>query len=201
MSFLFSKKPTNSAFGYKVTGNAGLPKDLDDLKGNIVKSNKKYREELSKYREIASFNKQLTNGYIKNLEAMIDVSKLMNYYVEIFRIFKEEFEKNEALLNTTLNTQDIQYLETLTRSRIDELVTRFMTETDKVKTIYTQYGKTQEVDRVSEAQQALQKTVEGADYTMGSLTTLNKMGLDGGRKKRLPRFNGKRVHLRRPTKK
>lgn len=194
MSFLFGRSdPTpSSTFGVKLTGNSGVPSDLEAMKGNIVRTNKKYREELSKYREIAKFNQQLSNGYIRNLEAMVDVSRVMNYYIEIFNLLRDEFDKNDKLLGTSLKTTDISYLERLTKSKIDELNNRFLTESEKLKKIYTDFGKTAEVSRVTEAQNNLRATTESANVTYNNLKTLEQGAtVQGGARKRLPRFKPK----------
>lgn len=200
MSFFFgSPKPSsNSSFGYKLMGDAGLPRDLENLKGNIVTANKKYREELTKYREVAKFNQQLSTSYVRNLEAMVDVSRILNYYVEIFSLFKEEFEKNEALIGTSLKTSDISYLERLTRSKLDELNSKFIVETDKLKKIYSQYGRQEELSRVNEAQSSLRSISDGAETTMASIRSIEERGINGGAAARktaqkMPRFAHKLV--------
>ena len=177
-----SSKPQNSgqSFGIKVTGNSGVPADLEQMKGNIVRTNKKYREELSKYREIAKFNQQLSNGYIKNLEAMVDVSRVMSYYIEIFNLLREEFEKNEKLMGSSLSAVDIGYIERLTKSKIDELNNKFISESEKLKKIYTTFGRTQEVTRVNEAQQNLKLTTDGADNTFNNLKAIEQGAVQGG---------------------
>jgi len=209
MSFFFSK-PTppapSSTFGYKITGNAGVPSDLESMKGSIVRTNKKYREEISKYREIAKFNQQISNGYIKNLEAMVDVSRVLNYYIEIFNIIREEFSKNEQLMGNSLKTADIGYLEKLTKSKVDELNGKFMVESEKLKKLYNDYGKTAEATRVSEAQQNLRLTTEGADQTLSAVKAIEEKGIAGGAtkgKKALPKFKKytKPKHPKQPKKK
>ena len=190
MSFFFSKPtpPPSSTFGYKITGNAGVPSDLESMKGSIVRTNKKYREEISKYREIAKFNQQISNGYIKNLEAMVDVSRILNYYIEIFNLIRDEFSKNEQLMGNSLKTADIGYLEKLTKSKVDELNGKFMVESEKLKKLYTDYGKTAEASRVSEAQQNLRLTTEGADQTLSAVKAIEERGIAGGAKKAFPKF-------------
>lgn len=166
MSFLFSKTP-NSSFGYKVNSMDGIPSDLEKVKGNIIKTSKVYRDELVKYREIAAFNEQLSKGYIRNLEAMVDVSRILNYYSDIFNVLREEFEKNDKMLEgSTLTASQISYLERLTKSKMDELNSKFMVESEKLKKLYTQYGQTQEHARIVEAQSNLGITSEGADRTI-----------------------------------
>lgn len=193
MSFFFSKPAApaaSSTFGYKITGNAGVPSDLENMKGSIVRTNKKYREEISKYREIARFNQQISNGYIKNLEAMVDVSRVLNYYIEIFNIIRDEFSKNEQVMGNSLKTADIGYLEKLTKSKVDELNGKFMVESEKLKKLYNDYGKTAEATRVSEAQQNLRLTTEGADQTLSAVKAIEEKGIAGGAKgkKTLPKF-------------
>lgn len=192
MSFFFGgpKQQQSNSFGYRLSGTAGLPADLESMKGNIITANKKYREELTKYREIAKFNQQLSNSFIKNLEAMVDVSRVLNYYVEIFSLFKDEFEKNEALIGTSLKTSDIGYLEKLTRGKIDDLNNKFMTETEKLKKMYSSFGKTAEVTRVSEAQDSLRSTAEGANQVYNAVRRVDQQGMMSVGGGKLPKFKG-----------
>ena len=202
LDFLASK-PQNSSqsFGVKLTGNSGVPTDLEQMKGNIVRTNKKYREELSKYREIAKFNQQLSNGYIKNLEAMVDVSRVMSYYIEIFNLLREEFEKNEKLMGSSLSAVDIGYIERLTKSKIDELNNKFMNESDKLKKIYNSFGRTQEVTRVNEAQQNMRLTTEGADNTFNNLRAIEQGAVQGGAKRYKPKTQRQVIQSSKPKKK
>jgi hypothetical protein len=177
----------NASFGYKITDVNGVPADLENIKGNIMKTSKKYREELSKYREIAKFNQQLSNGYIRNLEAMVDVSRVLNYYIEIFNVLRDEFEKNEKLLGSSLKVEDISYLERLTKNKIQQLNDTFMSESDKLKKLYNQYGKEAEYGRVNAAQQELKTTTESADIAFNNIKSYQNVNAEtpsyqGGKK-------------------
>ncbi len=180
--------PPQSSFGYKIIGNVGVPTDLENMKGNIIKTSRKYREELTKYREIAKFNQQISNGYMKNLEAMVDVSRILNYYVDIFNLLRDEFDKNDKLLGVALKSSDIGYLERLTKSKIDELNTKFMTETEKLKKMYTQYNKTEELSRVQEAQNMLRLTSDGADETLNNLRVIEQQTVQGGATRKFKKY-------------
>jgi hypothetical protein len=183
-SFFSFIKPPSNAFGVKVTSVDGIPADLENVKKTIVGTNKKYREELSKYREIATFNQQLSKGYVKNLEAMVDVSRVLNQYIEVFNVLRDEFEKNERALGSSMSTIDISFLEQLTKSKIDELNTKFMSETEKLKKLYTQYGKHDEFTRVVEAQRNLLATTEVADSSYTKLK--ESIVASGGGKRKAP---------------
>ena len=126
----------------------------------------------------------------KNLEAMVDVSRILNYYIEIFNIIRDEFSKNEQLMGNSLKTADIGYLEKLTKNKVDELNGKFMVESEKLKKLYTDYGKTAEASRVSEAQQNLRLTTEGAEQTLSALKAIEERSVAGGGKKKLqiPKF-------------
>lgn len=168
MSF-FGLNKSPSSFGYKVNSIDGVPSELESVKGKIVQTSKKYRDELTKYREIAAFNQQLSSGYVRNLEAMVDVSRIMNYYIEIFNVLRDEFDKNERVLGTSLTNVDISYLERLTKTKMDELNTKFMNESEKLKKLYSQYGKNEELARVQEAQRSLMATTESAEQSYQKL--------------------------------
>lgn len=181
MSFFGLGKSTSSSssFGYKVNSIDGVPSELESVKGKIVQTSKKYRDELTKYREIAAFNQQLSNGYVRNLEAMVDVSRIMNYYIEIFNVLRDEFDKNERVLGTSLTNVDISYLERLTKSKMDELNNKFMNESEKLKKLYSQYGKNEELARVQEAQRSLMTTTESAEQSYQKLRQITSNAQQG----------------------
>ena len=196
-------KPTPSTtLGYTVASADGIHSDFERIRGSIQTTNKKYREELSKYKEIAKFNEQITKGYIKNLDAMIDVSKILNYYVEIFNLLKMELEKNEKVLGeTSLKVEDINYLERLTRNKVDELSGKFMKETDDLKKLYSAYGKTTELGKVNEAQESFRVASSSATETMEKIRNIQLNGLpaSGGAKRRAraTQGRGRKNHLRK----
>jgi hypothetical protein len=181
MGDFFRGQSSPTTFGIKVNSVNGIPADIESVKGSIVKTNKQYREEISKYKEIAKFNQQISNGYIKNLEAMVDISRVLNYYIEIFTVLRDEFEKNEKELGNSLKTEDISYLENITRSKIDQLNTTFFAETEKLKKIYSQYGKTAEVNRLQQAQMSLEGTIQGAEQAWTNLKQIQEQAKSGGK--------------------
>lgn len=200
MLSLFNKQ--NESLGYKISSDA-LPSDIEAVKGNIIKTNKKVRDEISKYREIARFNQQLSNGYIRNLEAMVDVSRVLNYYVEIFNVIKDEYKRNDEILgNSALKTDDIAYLEKLTRNKIDDINQKFLTETEKLKKLYTQYNKQAELSKVIEAQESISRTTNSANT---AFETINRIELEskkeGGANKKVVRKKNTPAKKNGPAKK
>lgn len=164
-SYFTSAKPTS--FGVNVRSVNGLPTDLETMKGSIQKTNKQYRDEITKYKEIAKFNQKISDSYIKNLEVMVDISKVLNYYVEIFSVLRDELEKSaQEMESSGLKAADIGYLEKITRQQIDQLNNNFMVEADKLQKIYSQFGKQAEAARLGNARQNLSDTISGAETAL-----------------------------------
>lgn len=187
-----SAKPSPTTLGYKVTTSDGINTEFETIKGTIQKTSKKYREEITKYKEIAKLNEKISTGYLKNLDAMIDVSRILNYYVEIFNILKVELEQNERVIGeTSLKVEDIGYLERLTRNKVDELSNKFMTETEQLKKLYTAYGKTQELGKVIDAQETFHAASAATTDTVNKIKAIQEQGvvpppsgMTGGKKKK-----------------
>lgn len=173
-------------------GNKALSAEISEVGQKFVKTNKKYRDEIDKYKKIADFNKKLSGSYIANVHAMIDVSKLLNDYAMFFNLLKDEILKTEGQIGS-LKSEDIQYLENLTKAKMEEFSNRFIEQSDKVKTLYTKYGQQEEVKTIVSAQESIKGVVSNAGITYQSLINANKASaLQGGRKKR--------VIKRKPTK-
>lgn len=184
MNFTWFQPSQPKTFG-TVGTNSALPSDLENMKASIVKTSRRYREEISKYRELTKLNQHLSNGYLKNIEAMVDVTRVLNYYVEIFSLLKDEFAKNDQFLNASaLKPSDIENMEKLTKGKISLLNEKFMQETEKLKKIYMQYNKTDEITRIAAAQNGLMSSIE---QTEEMYKKFNQVGGRVQRKKHLKR--------------
>lgn len=160
-------------------GNKALSAEISEVGHKFVRANKKYRDEIDKYKKIAEFNKKLSSSYITNVHAMIDVSKLLNDYALFFNLLKEEIEKTEGQIGT-LKTEDIQYLENLTKAKMEEFSNRFVEQSEKVKVLYNKYGQPDEARTIGTAQEYLKGVVSNAGVTYQGL--LNATRQKGGKK-------------------
>lgn len=177
------------SFGANIAGVDGLPSQLVKVKGDIQQSQEKVRREIEKYKQVVNFNKQLSTAYERNLHVMVDISQVLTYYVEIFNLLRDEFSKSNELMNSSsLKTSDIAYLEKLTKSQIDTLNKRFMEESEKLKKMYTEYGKKDELTRITEAQGNLVKTTTDADTVFENLRRIDQgvpIMAQGGKSKKV----------------
>lgn len=175
---------TNASFGANLpVGNKALSAEISEVGQKFVKTNTKYRTEIDKYKKIAEFNKKLSSSYIANIHAVIDVSKLLNDYALFFNILKEEINKTEGQIGT-LQTADIQYLENLTKAKLDEFSNKFIEQSEKVRGLYSKYGQEEEAKTISSAQEQLKNTVTNAGITYQSLLNSTSATTGGAKKLR-----------------
>lgn len=173
-----------ASFGANLpVGNKALSAEISEVGQKFVKTNKKYRDEIDKYKKIAEFNKKLSSSYIANVSAMIDVSKLLNDYAMFFNILKDEINKTEGQIGS-LQASDIQYIEALTKAKMEEFTTRFIEQSDKVKTLYSKYGQEEEAKVLGSAQESIKGVMNNAGVTYQSLVNATKTTQTGGRRKK-----------------
>lgn len=170
-----SQKPSVSFGANLPIGNKALSAEITEVGQKFVKTNKKYRDEIDKYKKIADLNKKLSSSYIANIHAMVDVSKLLNDYAFFFNLLKDEIATTEGQIGT-LKQEDIQYLENLTKAKMDEFSNRFMEQSDKVKILYNKYGQNEEVQRIASAQETFKGTIGDVSTTYQSLVNATMQG-------------------------
>lgn len=211
-NFLGSSKPSNSStsvkppnssaspsvsFGANLpVGNKALSAEISEVGQKFAKTSKKYRDEIDKYKKIAEFNKKLSSSYIANVQAIIDVSKLLNDYALFFNMLKDEINKTEGQIGT-LQTADIQYLENLTKAKMEQFSSRFIEQSEKVRTLYNKYGQQEESKIIGSAQESLKTVINNAGITYQTLLNSTKQptSIGGAKPKRsttkktLPRKN------------
>lgn len=177
-----SSSPSASFGANLPVGNKALSAEISEVGQKFVKANKKYRDEIDKYKKIADFNKKLSASYIANVHAMIDVSKLLNDYAMFFNMLKEEINKTEGQIGT-LQASDIQYLENLTKAKMEEFSNRFIEQSEKVKGLYSKYGQEDEAKTITSAQESIRGVVGNASLTYASIMDLSRPA-QGGKSKR-----------------
>lgn len=165
MSWFFKTKTNEKTLGTSLGNQESIKAEIDRMQGSIVKTSKTYQDNIKKYKEIARLNQQLTKSYVANLKVIADVSELLNSYSNVFSSLKSEFGKMEDALGKPLDLTDFEYLQSLTRSKIDTLNTEFVKQTDGLKKLYAQYGKAEELNRIIVAQGDIQKIITNATQT------------------------------------
>lgn len=169
LSWFFKPKKDSKTLGVNLGNGEGIKAEIDKMQGSIVKASKGYQNNIKKYKEIAQFNQHLTRSYVANLKVIVDVSELLNSYTGVFNSLKEEFAKMEEAMGRQMDKSDFEYLESLTKSKMEYLNTEFNKQADGIKKLYTQYGKPEELNRILVAQNDMQKALEQANNTYASV--------------------------------
>lgn len=167
--FFKSKKDAAQAVEESMKDSEKIKAEIDNMQGSIVKTSKTYQENIKKYKDIAKFNQHLTRSYISNMKVIVDVSELLNSYANVFGSLKDEFAKMESALGKPLEISDFEYLEGLTKTKIETLSNEFQKQSDGIKKLYAEYGKPDELNRIILAQGSVQKVIENASNTYTSL--------------------------------
>lgn len=190
MSWFFKSSSNERKLGTTLGSQDSIKAEIDKMQGSIVKTSKSYQSNIKKYKEIARLNQQLTKSYVANLKVIADVSELLNSYSNVFSALKIEFGKMEEAMGKPLDITDFEYLQSLTKSKIDSLNTEFLKQTDGLKKLYTQYGKAEELNRIIVAQGDIQKIIANTTQTYKEI----EKDLQGGR---TPNLNRKKKQTRR----
>lgn len=151
--------------------------EIDNVQGSLLKNSKYYQDNIKKYKDIAKFNQQLTRSYISNMKVMVDVSDLLNNYANVFSSLREEFAKMESALGKPLELADFEYLENLTKTKIDVLNSEFQKQSNGIKKLYAEYGQPNELNRIILAQGDVQKVIDNANSTFSSLKKSTNTGM------------------------
>jgi hypothetical protein len=183
-SWFFKPKNDEKTLGVTLGSKDNIKAEIDRMQGSIVKTSKTYQDNLKKYKEIAKLNQQLTKSYVANLKVIADVSELLNSYSGVFVSLKSEFGKMEEALGKPLDISDFEYLQSMTKSKIDNLNTEFIKQTDGLKKLYAQYGKPEELNRILVAQGDIKKVIENASRTYDNV--MKDLPQKGGKAKTKP---------------
>lgn len=198
MSWLFgpAARPADSTtFGYNIEKKDTVAQ-MHGIKDRMKTTTNKYIGELDKYKEVARFNKQLSKSYIANLDVMVDVSKILNMYVETIEFIKKQIERAEQALGKPLDANDLAYLSQLTKENINTLYTKFFEETNKLSQLFANNPEFRpELERVQKAQTEMRGTPELASNVTGKLGAIlrnEQQGLPSPTAAALPSIGGKR---------
>jgi hypothetical protein len=178
MAFWGSKPNTSKSFGALAVGtdNKALSEEIQGVGKKFGDVNEKYRTEMAKYKKIADFNKKLSASYIANIHAMVDVSKLLNEYASFFALLKEEINKADGSIGT-LTAEEIQYIESLTKSKIENFSSSFIEQSNKVKDLYGKFNQTSQAQALEKAQAQMSEAIEAAGIAYEDISkTITKGG-------------------------
>lgn len=187
MSFfgLFGPSQQESAdkFGMNINNRAAAT-ELKEIGEKWKRTNDKFNNEIGKYKKLNEISKKQSVVIRENFSVMIDMSRLLNSYAEFINIIKKSIAEADANIGT-MKLEDFQYLENLTRSKLDQLRNTFGEQATGVKALYEKYGNPEAARLLDETLKKSADISSSADTTFSELTAATSRS--GGRKARKPK--------------
>lgn len=178
---LFGKNDPQKTMGINLTSNnKPLSHEIDDIGNRFMKNNRKTKQELTKYKQVAELNKKLSYSYRQNLIVMVDISKLLNSYAAFFDLLRNELEKNEREL-PGFELRDVEHIESMTRDKMQQFTQSFLQQSEKIKNLYRKYGQNDEAARIANLETSLGDINRDAETALRFIRAPNVSG--GGKKK------------------
>jgi hypothetical protein len=149
MSWLFgSPKPASpaSSFGVVTDSKFKAAVKIDEFSKQLNTTSSKLKNEVNKYKQIAALNKKLTESYVTNYTTMIDISKLLKDYAEIFDKLSVILQKYE---NIEISPIDMDHLKQITKEKLDQITGEFNKQSKTIGSLYTKYGMGDELRKIS----------------------------------------------------
>ena len=177
-SWLFGEKAKESQSGTSAFGVVSSSKFKDSIKFNEIeqkfsKTDEKIKKEMTKYKQIALLNKKLTDSYVANYYTMIDISKLLKDYSDVFDKLSVILQKYDQI---EISPVDMAHLKNITRSKLDEITGDFNKQSSSIRSLYTKFNMGPELGKLS--------SVEPLSKDLGTTVddTINKLSIAGGKK-------------------
>lgn len=158
---------SGQVIGVQLGDSANFRNQVDALVQDIKSSYSAYSSEIGKAQKIKELNNKLTTNFRQNLQVMIDVTKLLASYVQLFDVIKEELKKINSLIGKDVSLDDISYLEKITQQQIEQLQAEFTRQTEVLGSLYTQNNLEKEREHIDSAKQQMGQIVTDATSLVG----------------------------------
>jgi hypothetical protein len=98
-----------------------------------------------------------------------DVNEMLQSCLAVFKSLEDEFSKLQEVTGRELNITDFDYLNNITRSKMESLNTELNKQAEVLKNVYSMYGRPEELNRIILAQSNMHKVVEDATTTYNKI--------------------------------
>ena len=174
-SALLSVGSRDGQFGVKLGDKTAFRREVDDLVSEIKTQYSSYSKEIYKSQKIKELNKGLVMNFRKNLQVMVDVTNLLNSYVELFNVIKVELVKmNNLIGKESGGLEDIRYLEEITQRQITQLNNEFVKQSATLESLYSKYDLPGERQRLSENKLGVSSIINSATDIVETLPSAFK---------------------------
>lgn len=135
---MFSKQPPTPTKLFELGKLSLQPSNtaaqqLQDLKEKIEKTSQLTKSYTTKFAELAKFNKTLTEGYIKNINVIVDIGSLLNMYNGVFVKLMSVIQEFDSELVKDIDPNQIAHIRALTDTSLQRVNDFFKKDVENVK--------------------------------------------------------------------
>lgn len=166
MSWLFAEKKKNASPDFGISMGDSKFKaavKLNDIEEKFKKTNEKITSEATKFKNVANLNKKLTESYVQNYYVMLDISKLLKDYADVFEKLSEMLKKYD---NIEISPMDMDHLKLITRAKLDELNGDFTKQSTSIRSLYSKYNMGNELNKLSAVEPLARNVGSSVDETL-----------------------------------
>ena len=157
---------------------SSLTHQLDMVKQKIESTSKLAADYNKKYATLNEFNKLLTDSYIENLNALIEVSDVLTQYQSVMDIVIENLQQFDTSISSQFRDINVEHIKDLTSRKLDKVNDFFNGE--KFLSLKSLLDK----HRRPEVAAALNKVDANLKNLKQTSSSVHKQLQDGGRRRR-----------------
>jgi hypothetical protein len=146
-------------------------KQLEDLRKKIDHTQELTKSYQSKFSKLATFNKLLTEGYIKNVNVIVDLGLLLNIYNEVFTSLMGVISKFDEELGKDIDPSQIAHIQTLTDNNLKRVSDFFRNDVSAIQSLMSSMGNTGMEKNLKEASQNYATALREAPGVIRGITS------------------------------
>lgn len=135
-------------------------------------------------KKTAELNKELTKSFYTNTEIIVNITKLLNEYKNIFDVMDKIVKQYKEI---DIGNADMSHLKYITQDQMSKLKQEFDSQTSNIKQIFTELGKNDKVKAITDAQENMSRIGQTASEIVASDPSLIAPKASSGGKPRKPR--------------
>jgi hypothetical protein len=168
------------------TSSSALQK-LKELENKIDHTKKLAKSYNVKFQELARFNKQLTEGYIKNVNVIVDIGSLLNVYNSVFATLMNVIKEFDTELSKDIDPAQIAHIQALTERSLGRVSDFFHKDVNNVKNLMEMMGEKEMIVNLNSAAAHFEATQSKVPEV---LTALRNPSVGGRRHLRVSKKTG-----------
>jgi hypothetical protein len=175
LGFFKKKDPAKAYLGELSQGpSSSIKHQLEQVRTKIETTSQVAKRFNDKLANLTEFNKSLTEGYINNLNVLIEISDVLNQYQTLMEVVINELQTFDSSISEEFKKVNIDHIRDLTSSKLSKVNNFFKgPEYEKLRSLLLSHGKTDIVSALGKVDDNLKNL---------QINSTNSKLFDGGKK-------------------